>query len=447
MIPALILIGKFILFISRKFNIGNGGTWPGEIALWFKPDIFSYFINQVKKGVIIIAGTNGKTTTSKMVTKILGREKIIYNSSGANLLNGLVSAFIKEASLMGKINADYAVLEVDENTLIGVISNFKFQILNKNGEKRKLIIVLLNLFRDQLDRYGEVDIIASRWQKALRTLPQNSVVILNADDPSIAYLGKNLKAKIVYFGINKPHKFLPKIEHATDSIYCRECGDKLHYKGVYFSHLGIWFCNKCDNRRPKVDVKNYSSPLPGLYNEYNALAAVSVGKELGVNNKVIKLSLSNFQPAFGRQEEFFIQDKKIKILLSKNPAGFNASLRTVLDLKPVALLFVLNDRIPDGRDVSWIWDVDFEMVPEYVIKIVSGDRVYDMGLRIKYTRKISNQVSNKRFQISDLIIEEDLKKAIHRGLSLLNKKGTLYILPTYSAMLEVRKILTGRKIL
>jgi len=449
MIPLITLIGKFIHFVSYLFNIGSGGTWPGEIALLLKPDIFSYFISQLNKGLIIVAGTNGKTTTAKMIRQIIGK-RVIHNQSGANLLNGLVSAFIEKASLDGKIDADFAVLEVDENTLPSAISNIKYpwpgcqdrQISKTKEKNKKLIIVLLNLFRDQLDRYGEVDAIASKWQKVLKGLPSDSTVILNADDPQIAYLGKSLKSKVVYFGIDRPDKFLPKIEHATDSIYCHVCGGKLFYKGIYFSHLGIWFCGNCGNSRPKPDIENYSSAMPGLYNEYNTLAAVSVGRELGIKEKMIKTSLASFTPAFGRQEEFEIGNKKIKMFLSKNPAGFNASLRTVLDLKPKSLLLVLNDRIPDGRDVSWIWDVDFEMIPENICVIASGDRVYDMGLRMKYTMQ---ECKNARMQ--KLIIEENLRKAIEKGLNKIKTGNTLYILPTYSAMLEVRKILTGRKIL
>jgi UDP-N-acetylmuramyl tripeptide synthase len=451
MIPLITLIGKFIHFVSYLFNIGSGGTWPGEIVLQLKPDIFSFFVSQLNKGLIIVAGTNGKTTTAKMIRQIIGK-RVILNQSGANLLNGLVSAFIEKASLTGKIDADFAVLEVDENTLPQVLSTACI----KNIKNKKLIVVLLNLFRDQLDRYGEVDIIANKWKKVLERLPSDSTVILNADDPQIAYLGKDLKSKVVYFGIDRPERFLPKIEHATDSTYCHICGGKLTYKGIYFSHLGIWFCENCGNSRPKPDVENYSSALVGLYNEYNTLAAVSVGRELGIKEKMIKTSLASFTPAFGRQEEFEIGNKKIKMFLSKNPAGFNASLRTVLDLKPKSLLLVLNDRIPDGRDVSWIWDTDFEMIPKAVSTIVSGDRVYDMGLRIKYTLNKSQIFprlrpgqANLKSQNhgSKLKIYESLKEAIDAGLNEISEGETLYILSTYSAMLEVRKILTGRKIL
>lgn len=438
MIFPLVIIGKLLALMSRTFNFGSGGTWPGEIALRIYPAIFSYFIDQLKKGLILIAGTNGKTTTAKMISQILAKSGndsigIVHNNSGANLLNGLVSAFISKSSLFGKLDIDFAIFEVDEAALPIVLAQL-------TTFRKRLVIVLLDLFRDQLDRYGEVDLIASKWQQALASLPKEATIILNADDPQIAYLGKSVKCRVEYFGIDKPDKFLPKIEHATDSIYCRKCGNKLMYKGVYFSHLGIWFCNKCDNARPKPKFNKIFSPLPGLYNEYNTLAAAATVASLGIDKQTIIKVLKDFKPAFGRQEEFDFDGKKIKIFLSKNPAGFNASLRTVLELKPQVILFVLNDRIPDGRDVSWIWDADFETIPEHIKIVVSGDRLFDLGLRIKYASK--NQKDEK-----ESIIIENLKEAINQGLHLVKPGETLYILPTYSAMLEVRKILTGRKIL
>jgi UDP-N-acetylmuramyl tripeptide synthase len=177
--------------------------------------------------------------------------------------------------------------------------------------------------------------------------------------------------------------------------------------------------------------------LPGLYNSYNTQAAVSVAKVLGIENAIIKKALDGFSPAFGRQEEFIVTDKKVKIFLSKNPAGYNASLRTILEFNPKVLLLVLNDRIPDGRDVSWIWDVDFEMMPKSINIFVSGDRVYDLGLRLKYAN----------IPVSRIKVMSNLKKAVSEALTMTKPNKTLYILPTYSAMLEVRKILKGRSIL
>ncbi|MBM3283390.1 DUF1727 domain-containing protein [Candidatus Gottesmanbacteria bacterium] len=454
MIFPLIAIGKLIAWFSRFFNIGSGGTWPGEIALFIRPNIFSYFISKVQQRIILIAGTNGKTTTAKMIKHIIinagyQEKNIVHNDSGANLLNGLVSAFIQKASLFNTPVYDWAVLEVDEATLPAVISQI-------DSQKVEIIVVLLNLFRDQLDRYGEVDLIAKKWENAISKLSKNATVILNADDPQVAFLGRGLPCRVAYFGINKPERFLQTREHATDSNYCRNCGVKLKYDGVYFSHIGIWNCPECNNKRPPVYIKDWISPLPGIYNEYNTLACVAVGKEINFKNADIQRALAEFAPAFGRQEEFVLSGKKIKIFLAKNPAGFNATLHTVLDFRPKIILLALNDRIPDGRDVSWIWDVDFEMIPASTRIIVGGERAYDMGLRIKYALKSQKSL---RFKLranakiksqnynSNLKIFDNLKTAIYAGLQNINYGETLYILPTYSAMLEIRKILGGRKIL
>ncbi len=442
-IERLIVIGcKCIGAMSRRLNIGAGATWPGEIALALRPGIARELTKEFRQGIILIAGTNGKTTTSLMIKNILEAQgdKIIHNASGANLLNGIVSVFINEARWNGNIKADWGVFEVDENTLPIVLKFIKFLKLN-------VVVVLLNLFRDQLDRYGEVDVIAEKWESALRKLPGDTKVILNADDPQVAHLGKAMKRRAYYFGLNDRKRFLEGVEHATDSTFCLHCAGRLTYDGIYYSHLGMWRCERCGEKRPKPDMSSWTSSLPGLYNQYNTLAAVSVGKTLGINDQLIRRALNSFIPAFGRQEEFVVNGKKVRILLSKNPAGFNASLRTVIEMGARVLLVVLNDRIPDGRDVSWIWDVDFEMIPAWVTVIVSGDRCYDMALRIKYARPKrtlpKGAVSEPE---TPILVYEKIEDAISFGVGL-DRDTHVYILPTYSAMLEVRKILIGRKIL
>jgi UDP-N-acetylmuramyl tripeptide synthase len=378
--------------------MGAGATWRGEVALWLNPHILSELARNLKKGVIIVAGTNGKTTSSLMIQTIVENNEltVVSNASGANLENGIVSALINNS------HADYGVFEIDENSLPVVLKSVQPKI-----------IVLLNLFRDQLDRYGEVDVIAEKWEKALEDT--KATIIANADDPLIAHLGQ--QHKTLFFGIEDKTKYQKTAEHATDSTFCLNCGGRLQYDGVFFSHMGIWKCPACAERRPKPDVIEALSPIAGLYNTYNALAAASVAKVLKIT-----ADLTGFHPAFGRQEQI----GNTKIFLSKNPAGFNQSLRTALELGAKEMLLVLNDRVPDGRDVSWIWDVDFEMIPKSVSVRVSGDRVYDLALRLKYAG-----INAKIF--------ENLGKA-------LRTTNQLFVLPTYSAMLDVRNLILGNKI-
>lgn len=428
-----ILVGSVISWISKLFGFGSGATWPGEAALFLSPHILHHLVKRIRKGIIIVAGTNGKTTTTAMIEKILADEgqSVIHNTSGANLLNGVVSAFL-DPSVVLRRSVDYAVFEVDENSLPGVLSNI--------SPGNKLIVVLLNLFRDQLDRYGEVDTIAKKWSAALVSVPDAANVLMNADDPMISFIGSQLHARTSYFGLNDSRRYLPYEQHATDTIYCPQCGQKLTFAGKYFSHLGKWTCGKCSLGQPdaQLSAKDVSSPLEGVYNIYNTLAATLVGKTIGINADDIAASLHTFTPAFGRMESIRYKEKNVRILLSKNPTGMNESIRTVLSSQHKGpLLILLNDRIPDGTDVSWIWDVDFEELAQFDKSIiVSGDRALDMVLRLKYG------ITNKSIDI-----RTTLKDAVDAAIEKTAKNETLWILPTYSAMLDVRKILTGRKIL
>ena len=358
---------------------------------------------------------------------------MFINYSGANLLNGIASAIIMRSSLNGNLNSDYAIFEVDENTLPLFLAKIEPDYL-----------IGLNLFRDQLDRYGEVNTIAQNWKRAYQSL-KKTVLILNADDPQIAYLGNQLNAKVYYFGLNDK-RFATVIKQQTaDSLLCPKCGAPLHFEVIYFSHLGKWKCLACGLERPNLSLQEFGYyPLFGTYAIYDTLAAVLTAQMIGLSEKQIIESLKVFQPAFGRQEIMVVENKKIQLFLSKNPTSFNESLKTINSHYPKNLLLVLNDRIPDGTDVSWIWDIDFERLLNDKINLyLAGDRVYDLALRIKYIdqkSKIKNQKSTYR-------IFEDLKDAIQTSLNNTDLSETLYVLPTYSAMLEVRKILTGKKIL
>lgn len=418
----LINIGKLITTISRSLGLGHGSTWPGHIALNSNKNFIKDLTKDSKIKIILIAGTNGKTTTSKLLQSILegDNRNVILNESGANLLNGIASTLIQYSNIVGKLHHDFAIFEVDENTLPQILKEFTPDIL-----------VLLNLFRDQLDRYGEVNTIASNWRLSLKRLPKKTKIILNANDPLIAYLANDKKP--LYFGLQE-NSNITNAEDWADSVFCPRCNYELNFEKIYFSHIGIWNCNKCGYKTPDIDINKTYYPLLGTYNKYNTLAAALTARTLGISQNTVDQTLKNFDPAFGRQEKIKVNDKKIQIFLSKNPTGFNESLRTVS--KGKSLLLVLNDRIPDGRDVSWIWDVNFEnLIKNFNSIVVSGDRVYDLALRLKYS-------SSKKF-----VIIENLEQAIKKSLKNTPLNQTLYILPTYSAMLDIRKILTGKKIL
>lgn len=384
-----VFLGKIVSFSCQVLGLGAGVTWAGEVALFVDKDLIPKLIPSKAK-VILIAGTNGKTTTAKLLASML--PGVVINKSGANLLNGIAGTLVNSQP------AGYYVFEVDENNLSPLLKQVHADV-----------VILLNLFRDQLDRYGEVDKIAKDWSN----LTNWSNLVINADDPQLAFIGQGFKNNVNFFGLDDKKLFLDKMQHATDSIYCPNCGTRLNYQGFYLSHLGEYSCPKCKFIHPNNDKSQNKYEMEGVYNKYNILAAELTAEILGV-----KLNIKDFKPAFGRSEEI----GETKILLSKNPAGFNESLRTVVNSsRKGSLLLALNDRIPDGKDISWIWDVDFEALKGFKYPIyVSGDRAYDLGLRLKYA---------------------EVKFTLGENLN------TAWILATYSAMLDIRKKLTGKKIL
>jgi lipid II isoglutaminyl synthase (glutamine-hydrolysing) len=434
-------VAKTVTGIVRSLGLGAASVLPGEISRRLHSRLLPLLFEQVSQGVIVVVGTNGKTTTALLLKQILSDRgyTVVHNSSGANLINGLITALLSSADMTGKISADYAILEVDENIL---------PLLLQNCQPK--YILALNLFRDQLDRYGEVDTIAQRWGKAISPLPADTTIILNADDPTLSSLGQQLKQKVLYFGLNEPELYLAEIPHAVDSIYCPRCGHLLDYQGVYLSHLGDYHCPSCGFEKSKVTLASQKHPqiLIGVYNKYNTLAASVLTQSIGIKTEDIYRTVQNFKAAFGRAEELEIEQKQVRIMLAKNPVGMNETIRAVNDLKKAGksdvTLLVLNDRIPDGTDVSWIWDVDTEeLVKLGGTLIVSGDRVYDMALRLAYSSESVDPEKNN----FELIVKEDLPEAISTALEYTKLAETLHIIPTYSAMLEVREILVGRKIL
>ncbi len=429
----LILLGKLVLLISQTLKLGSGSTWPGHVAM----ETNSKFVKQILAKnsdlkVIFIAGTNGKTTTTLMLQKILEKTgmRVFRNEAGANLLNGIASTLISKSDLTGALNYDVAIFETDEN-------NFSLALKQTNPTA----ILLLNLFRDQLDRYGEVNTVAKKWEEALSNLHEQTIVITNGDDPKLSSIPWNVGMKnVYYFGIDEKLMEAGKKPYDVDFTYCPNCQTKLQYSKISYSHLGRFKCPKCGFTNPKSSTfPELPHTLFGKYNIYNVNAAALVAnKVFGVSGKKIGEALEGFKPAFGRQEILKYKNREIVMLLSKNPAGFNQSIDAIRDLRKKGnILLVLNDRIPDGRDVSWIWDVDFENLPTDAKILISGDRAYDMGLRIRY-------LGDRKLETN---IFPELETAIDASCEQTKPDETLFILPTYSAMLEARKIITGKKIL
>jgi UDP-N-acetylmuramyl tripeptide synthase len=340
-------------------------------------------------------------------------------------------------------------LEVDEPTILTATNNLDPEV-----------IVFNNLFRDQLDRYGEVDKIRKIWYRSLPQLSPSTVLALNSDDHSVAQLASKTNATVIYFGIEDTNISVGKLPHAADFTSCIACGAQLRFSDIYLSHLGKYKCTTCGLKRPEPDVYakkitleeesgfsaqiitpkgtlEIKSSLPGIYNVYNTLSAISAALALGINLPTIKKGLQNTRAAFGRTEQIEFEGKRLYIALVKNPAGFNEIIRLLkLIKKEKNLLIAINDLIADGRDVSWLWDVDFEeiMNTKHIKKIwVSGVRANDMALRLKYA---NNALAVK--------VEEDLEVALDSALDEIPKDETLFILPTYTAMLSIKGALAKK---
>lgn len=436
MLYLLIFFGKIISFLSFFLNLGSGSTWPGHLALKLDRNFLKKIIKKNPKlKIVFVTGTNGKTTTTAFIKYIFQKLgiKAFSNQEGANMLNGLASSLIKNSDFFGRINYQWFIFEVDE---------FNLKLLLK--EIKPHVIIFLNLFRDQIDRYGEVDTIGFRWVRSLSSLDQKTTIILNGDDPYLFYhLGK-YPFKKYFFGIKKTSMKKKSLAFDVDFHYCPSCYKKLIYQKISFSHLGDFYCLSCGLKRENIidfEKEKIVYPLKGLYNQYNFNAAlVFLTKYCQLNLKKINEMAKDFSPAFGRQENIFYQKRVFKIFLGKNPAGYNQALETIKDIlkkKRKTFLFLLNDRIPDGKDVSWIWDIDIKVIFPYIKKLfISGERRFDMALRFKYD-----------FFEKKINLEKDLRKIVSLILKNTKEKEEVFVVANYSAMLEIRKILVGRKLI
>jgi lipid II isoglutaminyl synthase (glutamine-hydrolysing) len=428
--------------LSRLARRGGGTTVPGKLLTYLDPTAVERLAARLPSGAALVSATNGKTTTTAMVAKILeGRVRLAHNASGANLLSGVAS------TLLAAQDAEVGLFEVDEAALPDVARRV-----------RPKALCLGNLFRDQLDRYGELELVAERWRGAVGELGPDAWLAVNGDDPQVGDLARGRPRSLV-FGLNDPSQAAPELQHAADSKWCLRCGTPYEYAAAYVGHLGDYRCPACGHARPPLDLwagdielhgldgvsfdlTDEAGPMrirlgvPGLYNVYNALAAASLARVLGAGKEEIRDGLTRFRAAFGRFERLEMGDKNALVLLVKNPAGANEVVRTLVNGGPPTLAVIaLNDGIADGRDVSWIWDADFEPLVERLERIVAtGDRAAELALRFKYAG-----VPEERVEVIP-----ELARGLDRGLELTPRGGELVVIPTYTAMLELRRIVTDR---
>ena len=422
--------------------LGRGGTdFPGRVALKLCPDLLHELAKTVT--TVIVTGTNGKTTTSRMIEQAFIDSGISYfaNKTGANLISGITAEFAVHSTLTGKCKYPYAVIESDEAA---------FKQVGRSVDPKAVVVT--NVFRDQLDRYGEVTHTLNNIRIGLEGC-KNAVVCLNADDSLSASLAGELPNEILFYGVNVPI-YKTRVEEVSDAPYCIKCKSEYVYDYVTYGHLGGYRCPNCGYSRPQpqvaveevlasdtehsevvlsMDGKRYDTNvnLPGGYNIYNACSAMAAGKALGLDPETVSKSLSQFACGFGRMEKFDINGRSLRMILIKNPAGCNQVLNFLRNTEGEALFVVcLNDNFADGTDVSWIWDVNFEHLLELGERLtgvlVSGTRAWDMALRLKYAGvpKEKLRVCTDWDELLQAVTAQD--------------KPT-FIMPTYTAMLSLRE--------
>ena len=442
----------------RGLGRGGGTAAPGLVAERIDPRLLDKIASRLPQGTVVVAGTNGKTTVSRMLADILQAHgsRVAHNRSGSNLVRGVASALASQSDLTGSPRADIGVIESDEAAFPEILRRVQ-----------PSVVLLNNLFRDQLDRYGELDTIASQWAPALRRLPAAATVVVNADDPTLAAITEGISARRVTFGLDdrNPSFLLDEIPHAADAKTCRRCGRDLAYDRLFSAHLGAWNCPGCGAERPPLDFAGTSIALqgvdalrlevsvpaepdaslhlhlmiPGLYNAYNAVAATAVAATLGVPRQTIAEALRGYRSAFGRIERVTYRDRSLTLALVKNPVGFNETLRMLTATTGsliVPTLIAINDLAADGRDVSWLWDVDFEMLAQGTAPLfTTGIRGADMANRLKYAGVPAERI---------VLLPADLSIGLDAFVDTLPEGAAGYVLLTYTALLGLRQALADR---
>ncbi len=427
-----ILLAKLSAIAGRIIGKNSSST-PGSIALRICPDIIRILSKNITRGIVVTCGTNGKTTTNNLLNTALLKcgYTTVCNDLGANMLSGVATAFALSSDLFGKKKIDYAVLEIDEAFARRVFTHLKPDYM-----------VVTNLFRDQLDRYGEIETTLALIDEAV-SMADKVKLILNGDDPISSQLGKDRNA--YYYGISE--QVLPQVDEAKEGQFCPKCGESQSYNYFHYSQLGDFYCTNCGNKRPNIDFDakqvdlsesmkfvvnnnvNIDVNYRGFYNIYNILAVYSAMSVMGVNTEDFNKILSDYKPQIGRMEVINL-GKPFILNLAKNPAGFNQAIQTVvLDKRKKDVIIAINDGETDGQDVSWLWDVDFEKLSDENLNTlsVSGARIYDLALRFKYS---GVDVDN---------VELNLKDAIKKCID--TEAEVCYVLVNYTVLFSAQKLM------
>ncbi len=427
-----------IVSTACRISGRQGVTFAGKIALKIDPQILRDLAAQVREKIFVVCGTNGKTTTNNLLCSAIESEgkKLVCNHTGSNMLAGVAAAFVLAAKNNGKLDADYACIEIDEASTLRIFPHFKPDY-----------IVLTNLFRDQLDRYGEIDITMDMLNRAMKMAPEMTVIV-NGDDALSAYLAMESGNPYKTYGITE-RVFDSQSDHEIrEGRFCKKCGAQLEYEFYHYSQIGKYRCPSCDFARPEIDFeashidmsdglsfdvenRHISADYKGFYNIYNILAAYSAARTAGMSIPKFEEVLKKFNPQNGRMEQFRIKGTHVVLNLAKNPAGFNQNISAVMeDEKEKDIIIVINDNAQDGTDISWLWDVDFDRFAAPGIRsiTVSGIRCQDMRLRMKYVDIQSELIA-------------DVKTAIEARVA--DGCKNLYVLVNYTALFSTRNILVG----
>ena len=442
--------GKLAGKTGRMLKRGGGTSFPGLVARRIDPGVLRKVVGGSRAKKIVVCGSNGKTTTCRMLAAIARSDGklVTQNRSGSNLLGGVTSVVVNGASLLGTLNADVLVFEIDEATIRRAVPEIEPDV-----------VVVNNIFRDQLDRYGELYSVARALETMIRSLPREATVVLNADDPLIATFAADAVCKRLYFGMRTEDVGTQVPEHAADTIRCPRCQHDLEYDKVYISHLGAYHCPQCGFARPPLDIAvtrarldasglstielatpagplTFDLSLNGLHNVYNAAGSVAGSLALGLDLAAVGPALASLKPAFGRLEDIPAGDKHIVLAFVKNPISYNTTLRTILQRPGKKhILSAHSNAVTDGEDFAWLWDIDLEeLTPQLASLVTSGTKADELAMRFKYAG-----VPEERIQVVP-----ERQSALDAALANVAPGGTLYILSGYTPLHELRRVMQQR---